>query len=76
MQMGKMCTMRGSGASGAPLRALLSDFVVLSSASDRPETELFRCRCSLGGFVTEDSSVKTKRGKFSVEMIDQPFVTK
>ena len=76
MQMGKMCTMRGSGASGAPLRALLSDFVVLSSASERPETELFQCRCSLGVFVTEDSSVKTKRGKLSVEMIDQPFVTK
>ena len=65
-------------ASGAPLRALSSDFavVVLSSASERPETELFQCRCSLGGFVTEDSSVKTKRGKLSVEMTDQPFVTK
>ena len=64
------------GASGAPLRALSSDFVVLSSASERPETELFQCRCSLGVFVTEDSSVKTKRGKLSVEMTDQPFVTK
>ena len=51
---------------------------VTSSASERPETELFQCRCSasLGGFVTEDSSVKTKRGKLSVEMTDQPFVTK
>ena len=69
--------MRGSGASGAPLRALLSDLgVVLSSASERPETELFQCRCSLGVFVTEDSSVKSKRGKLSVEMIDQRFVTK
>ena len=64
------------GASGAPLRALSSDFVVLSSASERPETELFQSRCSLGGFVTEDSSVKTKRDKLSVEMTDQPFVTK
>ena len=36
----------------------------------------FQCRCSLGVFVTEDSSVKTKRGKLSVEMTDQPFVTK
>ena len=26
--------------------------------------------------VTEDSSVKTKRGKLSVEMTDQPFATK
>ena len=50
--------------------------VVLSSASERPETELFLCRCSLGAFVTEDSSVKTKRGKLSVEMTDQSFVTK
>ena len=50
--------------------------VVLSSASERPETELFLCRCSLGAFVTEDSSEKTKRGKLSVEMTDQPFVTK
>ena len=34
-------------------------------------------RCSrLGVFVTEDRSVKTKRGKLSVEMTDQPFVTK
>ena len=64
------------GASGAPLRALSSDFAVLSSASERPETELFQCRCSLGVCVTEDSSVKTKRGKLSVEMTDQPFVTK
>ena len=68
------------GASGAPLRALYmsSDFVVLSSASERPETELFQCRCiaSLGVFVTEDSSVKTRRGKLSVEITDQPFVTK
>ena len=58
------------------MRALSSDFVVLSSASERPETELFQCRCSLKVFVTEDSSVKTKRGKLSVEMTDQPFVTK
>ena len=43
---------------------------------ERSETELFQCRCSLGVFVTEDSSVKTKRGKLSVEMTDQPFVTK
>ena len=46
------------------------------SASERPETELFQCRCSLGVCVTEDSSVKTKRGKLSVEMTDQLFVTK
>ena len=64
------------GASGAPLRALSSDFVVLSSASERPETELSECRCSLGVFVTEDGSVKTKRGKLSVEMTDQPCVIK
>ena len=64
------------GASGAPLRALSSDFIALSSASERPETELFQCRCSLSVFVTEDSSVKTKRGKLSVKMTDQPFVTK
>ena len=62
------------GASGAPLRALSSDF--MSSAFERPETELFQCRCSLGVLVTEDNSVKTKRGKLSVEMTDQPFVTK
>ena len=62
--------------SGAPLRALSSDFVVLSSASERPETELFQCHFSLGVCVTEDGSVKTKRGKLSVEMTDQPFVTK
>ena len=62
--------------SGAPLRALSSDFVVLSSAAVRPETELFQCRCSLGLCVTEDSSVKTKRGKLLIEMTDQPFVTK
>ena len=31
---------------------------------------------SPGVCVTEDSSVKTKRGKLSVEMTDQPFVTK
>ena len=43
---------------------------------ERPETELFQCHCSLGVCVTEDSSVKTKRGKLSVEMTDQPFVTK
>ena len=61
---------------GAPLRALSSDFVFLSSASERPETVLFQCRCSLGVCVTEDSSVKTKRGKLSAEMTDQPFVTK
>ena len=64
------------GASGVPLRALSSKFVILSSASERPETELFQCRCSLGVFVTEDSSVKTKRGKLSVEMTDQSLVTK
>ena len=64
------------GASGVPLRALSSKFVVLSSASERPETELFQCRCSLGVFVTEDSSVNTKRGKLSVEMTDQSLVTK
>ena len=66
------------GASGAPLRALSSDFVVLSSASERPETELFQwsCSASLGVCVTEVSSVKTKRGELSVEITDQPFVTK
>ena len=64
------------GASGAPLRALSSDFVVLRSASERPETELFQSRCSLGVLWQNDSSVKTKRGKLSVEMTDQPFVTK
>ena len=64
------------GASGAPLRALSSDFVLLLSASERPEAEIFQCRCSLGVCMTEDSSAKTKRGKLSVEMTDQPFVTK
>ena len=62
-----------------PMRALLSDFVVLSSASERPETELFQCRYSLGVFVTEDtqvSSVKTELGKLSVEMTNQSFVNK
>ena len=47
------CASEGSnsdGASSVPLRELSSDFVVLSSASERPdpETELFQCRCSLG----------------------------
>ena len=59
-----------------PCERCRADFVVLSSASERPETELFQCRCSLGVCVTEDSSIKTKRGKLSVEMTDQPFVTK
>ena len=72
----KCAPSEGRRASGAPLRALSSDFVVLSSASERPETELFQCRCSLGVSVTKYSSVKTKRGKLSVEMTDQPFVTK
>ena len=65
------------GASGAPLRALSSrsDFVVLSSAwASRNRT--FPVSLQPRGFVTEDSSVKTKRGKLSVEMTDQPFVTK
>ena len=53
-------------------RCRRTSFNVLSSASERPGTELFQCRCSLGVFVTEDSSVKTKRGKLSVEMTDQP----
>ena len=64
------------GASGAPLRALSSDFVVLSSAAERSETELFQCRCSLGVVVTEDSPVKARQGKLAVEMTDQHFVTK
>ena len=63
------------GATGAPLQALSSGFVVLSSASERPEKELFQCR-NLGVLVTKDSSVKAKQGKLSVEMTDQPFVTK
>ena len=59
-----------------PCERCRADFVVLSSASERPETVLFQCHCSLGVCVTEDSSIKTKRGKLSVEMTDQPFVTK
>ena len=47
---------------GHPCERCRANFVVLSSPSERPETELFQCRCSLGVCVTEDSSIKNQAG--------------
>ena len=63
------------GASGAPLRALSGRLRCLVVCLWASRSRTFPVSLPPQGFVTEDSSV-TKRGKLSVEMTDQPFVTK